>query len=440
MGQLKTINSKYIIFYTLMVLLCAPLAFMLVLPAGIMPLKGSIEEVKPPNIAINTWFNEEFQKGFEKYINQNFGFRNILVRLHNQIDFTFLNKINAREVIIGKENYLYENNYIQEYIGANFIGEEKITERINKLKLIEDTLLKLNKQIVVIIAPGKASFYPEYIPDSFLTKKKPISNYKVYSKALLNKQVPFIDFNKWFIENKNTVPFPLYGKCGIHWSKYGEYLVADSILKYIHKNCRVKVKQLYLDTIVLKDENQEGDYDIGEGLNLLFRLNTFPMAYPQFYVGQNTQVENAKVMVVSDSYYWGMYSWGMSKNVFNNGQFWYYNDQIYADTLKQAVRVFDVNLLDEVNKHQVILLVCTEGNLFKFGFNFVENLYDAFYNKDPNTSSVKNMRLAYLIKQIKSNQQQMKYCMETAAQKNETLDHVIRSLAEYLLWAENNNQ
>ena len=67
------------------------------------------------------------------------------------------------DVVIGKENYLYEKGYIDAFFGVDFIGHDSIAISAYKLKMIQDTLAKLNKTLLIILAPGKGDFFPEYI-------------------------------------------------------------------------------------------------------------------------------------------------------------------------------------------------------------------------------------------------------------------------------------
>jgi hypothetical protein len=40
------------------------------------------------------------------------------------------------------------------------------------------------------------------------------------------------------------------------------------------------------------------------------------------------------------------------------------------------LNVADINLSDEINKHDVIMLMATEANLADFGWGFIDNVYE----------------------------------------------------------------
>ena len=61
--------------------------------------------------------------------------------------------------IVGKDNYLYEESYIKAYLGDDFIGEKKIFNTAQKLKAVQDTLKSNHIDLIVVLAPGKGTFF-----------------------------------------------------------------------------------------------------------------------------------------------------------------------------------------------------------------------------------------------------------------------------------------
>lgn len=342
------------------------------------PLSGAIEVVEKPTFTFSEWKKGTYQQAYEKYMTANFGFRSTMIRINNQKMYSLFSEAKANGVIIGKENYLFEKNYLKATLGTDFIGEKAIQTQVDKLKQIQDTLQKLNKDILMIFAPGKATFFPEYMPDYCKNQQRQKTNYKSYLAAMQLAKINLVDFNRWFVEMKPTSKYPLYGKAGIHWSKYGEYLAADSLIKVVGKLTKQPMTKLVLDNIEVKNENEQGDYDIGEGMNLLFPMNTYPMAYPKFHF-QKQKSAAPKVLFVADSFYWGMFNAGFSKEVFGDGQFWFYNQEIYPDSYTSPKTVADINIQEEVEKNELVVLVCTDANLFKFAFGFIDQLHAKYF-------------------------------------------------------------
>ncbi len=243
------------------------------------------------------------------------------------------------------------------------------------MKSINDHLEAQGKSLVVMFAPGKGTFFPEYFPDSYISQKGR-TNYEAYIDAFKKYNLPCMDFNKWFLKMKPTSAHPLYPKGGIHWSKYGEMLALDSMVRYIEHASDRKLPKLVIDGYDVKDENENGDYDIGQGMNLLFRIPTYPMAYPRFHV-ENPERNTTRVLFISDSYFWGIYNYGCTINLFGNGQFWFYFNEIYGSDGVVEGLVEERKLLDEIKKFDVVVLISTDANLSSFTSGFIEKYYDA---------------------------------------------------------------
>lgn len=378
----KQTKIKKYLFGGIMILLLLPMLQASLTIFKLEPLKGAIETFEKPDFTFETWKTGEFQKNYEKYLDNNFGFRSTFIRINNQQAYSFYNEAKANGVIIGKENYLFEKNYLKAYLGTDYIGEQAIESQVFKLRKIQDTLQKLNKDLLMIFAPGKGTFFPEYMPDYCAKQKRSKTNYAGYLSAMKSQKINYLDFNQWFLYMKSKSKYPLYGKAGIHWSKYGEYLAADSIIEVIGKMRKTAMTKLVLDKLEVKKTNEQGDYDIGEGMNLFFMMDTYPMAYPTFHYEKPQNKQKApKVLVVSDSYFWGMFNAGISREVFDDGQFWFYNQEIYPDSYESPKNVGDIDIQVEVEKNEVVVLICTDANLFKFAFGFVDQLYAKYYPK-----------------------------------------------------------
>ena len=335
-------------------------------------LKGAIIKIDKKELTTYNWFSGEYQEQSEKYFNENFGFRNAFIRLNNEIGFDFFRKAKANGVIIGKNDYLFEENYIKAYYGTDFIGKDSIDQRMDRLKYVQDTLKKLNKNIILIFAAGKGSYYPEYIPDKFRVKKR-MTNYDYHLKLAKDFKINYIDFNDYFLKNKHKCKYPLYPQYGIHWSKYGMCLAADSIIRYIEKMRNIDMNNLYWKKVDIENPKDE-DYDIANGMNLIFKLKSFKMGYPQIKFENVKSKVKPNLLVVSDSYYWGMFNFGIS-NVFNKSHFWYYNKEVYPETFSKPLFTSDIDLKKEINDHDVIIIMSTQATMTDLGWGFIEKLY-----------------------------------------------------------------
>ncbi|MFC2097631.1 hypothetical protein ACFLSI_04780, partial [Bacteroidota bacterium] len=260
-----------------------------------------------------------------------------------------------------------------------------ITDKVQKLKMVQLALKNRNIDLLVVLAAGKGTFYSEFIPKKFSPKNKTISNYDVYLEELKKNMVNHIDFNQWFLEMKDTASYPLFPKCGIHWSVYGNVLAADSIIKYIQSLRKINMPEIRIEKIELPDSVRHPDDDIERGMNLLFNIPDLKMAYPSFKIIKDNNTVEPKVLTIADSYYWNMFNWGLSSNVFNHGQFWFYNKQIYPDSYEKPITVDELDFRKEIEKNDVILLMSTDALLDRFAYGFIESAFEAYYGDANNT-------------------------------------------------------
>ncbi|MEZ5083174.1 MAG: hypothetical protein R2750_06970 [Bacteroidales bacterium] len=343
-------------------------------------LNGDFEYVEKPSFSWNTWFDGSFQSAFDTWLEENIGFRNAFIRITNQVDYSLFTIPHAEGVVICKEKQLIEFDYIRAYDGGDFLGEATIDKRIRKLKFVQKHLkTAYDIDFVLVFEPGKASFYPEFIPDKYLTRDNPKTNYDYFVKSAKEYDVRFIDFNAWFKKMKGTTSYPLYPRYGTHWSEYGMSFAADSLVNYLEFIRQIDMNDVFIDSLEVQVHARKPDYDMGAALNLLFRLpESDSLAYPVWRFENNPDKPKPMVLTIADSYYWNIYNTGIPHHLFANQSFWYFGNLVYPEYWKNPTFATNLNLKEEVEKQDIILMMITERFLHKFDFALVDNLYKIY--------------------------------------------------------------
>src|SRR3989339_457376 len=310
-------GQKQILFSFLLCLICIPFLYENMEFIDFRPLAGVYSITTKPEFKIKEWFDGNYQVNYEKYIEHNLGLRNILVRIKNQIDYSFFNLSNADKVIVGKEGYLYEKNYIDAYLGNDFVGESAISDKVRKIKEVQKVLKEKNIDLVVALLPGKASFYPEYIPARFDQSKKISMNYDWILKRSYDAGINVIDLAGYLLSMKQNGQYPLIPKTGIHWSYYGMTFCADTLIKYMENLREIKLPQIEWSENEVSENPRDPDNDLGDLMNLLWDIPFPPLAYPKISFNTDGKVK-PKVLIVGDSYYWNLQNAGIIENVFAN--------------------------------------------------------------------------------------------------------------------------
>lgn len=204
-------------------------------------------------------------KDFEKYFNDNFGFRDLLIKSKNQIDYSLFRY--SKQVYIGTDYWLADKSTITSQKNAlDYLpreNEKKIQENIIKLN---QKLKEQNITLILLPIPLKYTIYPEYFmlsPDQ-INK----SGYLRFRKFFQdNPQIHFVDLYKVFTENKDQLA--LYFKTDLHWTDVGAYLASKEIVKYISQISKTNINWQYSP----KFETREMIGSESESMALLFPIS-----------------------------------------------------------------------------------------------------------------------------------------------------------------------
>lgn len=338
------------------------------------PLEGAITPAEPVWFSVKGWLSGKYQQGYETWFNENFGFRPDLVRFHNQLAYDLYHQAKANGIVFGKDGYLYELNYIRALTAEDYVGYAKLDSMTDKLKTIQDSLEKSGTTLLICLAPGKASFYPEYIPDEY-GKGADTTNNSVFSQMLIDKNINCIDYNSWFKQMKGKTPYLLYPKTGVHWSRYGSTLAIDSLIRYVEHKRHVDLPSMIMDSVVVSDSLRAPDEDIARGMNLLFRPKGLPMGYPEYHFEDTTGKAHLSMMTISDSFFWSMYDIGLAPKAFSRISFYYYYKDVYR-TGEEMQKADVETSMSDMKHHDVVVLMATECTVWGIGWGFINDAFN----------------------------------------------------------------
>ena len=364
------LNKRLFIF--MLILLAFPLVQYMYPTIRIAKLKGAIKEPKEVVLSFDNWNNGAFQDLSEEFIKAKNGLRTLWVRVYNQWNYSVNNSINPSYIIKGSHDYLYTTGYIQSYLGEDYLGDDKIDSIVRDLEVIRDTLLTKGCELLIAFAPSKAWYLPENIPSKYDLSKKKISNYEYYSESVKRSAIPHVDFNKLFMNMKDTTQYPLYPKGGIHWSIYGGIVAADSLSQFMASISSVAPIDYHIKSMELTDDCRYTDADIREAMNLFYWDGQHDvMAYPTIDFQNHTDLPKPKVISISDSYYWTFMNTKVHTRAFADGsQFWFYYKTVYGDGEKRSIE--SVDLRTAFDDKDFVLLLATEETLDRFPYGFIE--------------------------------------------------------------------
>lgn len=377
----KQVKIKIIIFIFFSIVFCIPILQILTGGHYAPQLDGFMIHATKPKLTFTSWRKTEFQAQYESWFNEEFSFRNYFVRLYDQLYFSAFRIPKAKDVIVGKHQYIYEQAYINEYFGLSFIGDSAIDREMKIAKILSDTLAKRRIKLMIVFAPGKATFFPEFLPVKYKNFTRKRTNYQCFIEKCIQYHINYLDFNSCFLKLKNKTKYPIYSNVGIHWTQYGAMLALDSLLKYIDNLMNIKLTKMVITGYDVRSKAQFTDDDLAVGMNLIFEIPHPDFAYPKIDFIEDNNTVKPTVLVIGDSYYWNMFATGLSGRFFKETGFWYYNtDANYYN--KPVVPVISLDVKKEIEKQDLIILMSTDANLYKFSWGFIENLAKAYGIKD----------------------------------------------------------
>jgi hypothetical protein len=356
----------YLIGFTLLVFL--PLFQQSFHPFKLAGLQGAFDPGKVPPLKPFRWFSGKFQQSADHYLKYNTAFNGELVRLRNQVDYSLFGNINTN-LVLGKENYLFDPNYVDAIEGTNLISDSAIGAKARVAGQTAALLHSMQIPLLVCFAPNKAAYYEEYL------KQRPVrgqrTNRSVYDSLLHTLQIPVIDFNQWFLSLKSGSPYPLVPKYGAHWSTYGAALAADSLVKKISFMLNREVVPFRITNTQISSHARFTDDDYLASLNLMQKWSSPPLAYPVLEFGTG---ERPDVLIISDSFIWNWYDLEVVQHCFAPQSVTTYYFKTLYDSGKNNLGPLPELKKQHLAGRDLIILLTSEPGLTDFGYGFFETV------------------------------------------------------------------
>ncbi len=345
-------------------------------------LKGAYVKPVCPQLSWKSFFNSELQDSLSLFIESDISNRNALVRLRNQVAFTGFHESPNKELVVGKNNFLFEKLYIEFYTQRVWFDSTWMNKRIDLLKDVIDSLKKNNVDLLIVFAPSKTSYMPENIPLKYLWNHERDNIYKTCSRMLVRNKIPFIDFNSYFISQKSKSIIEIFPRGNAHWSYYAATLAMDSIAKFMLYQLQIPLyKHKWIKTDATNKANyQEGDLAIT--LNLLKPFRDGGYVYPNLVITDSANCIRPDVAIIGDSFSWTLIFTYLPQTIFSkNFEFWDYNKKIWSPYSNDTKNIDELDYKKELLKKRVIIIV--EGGIHynDIGHGFIDKTYELFHPK-----------------------------------------------------------
>lgn len=170
-----------------------------------------------PVFYFDDFLKGRFSKDYERYINDQFVFRDTWIDLKSRSEY-LLGKIENNNIIYGKDNFLFEK--------YEKVDEENLAKNIDS---VLGFIKKIpNNNVNFMIIPSSYTIYKDYLPYGINLVDQEFYINDIYNYLNNYNNIKTISLIDMFNENKDKY---IYYKTDHHWTSFGSYLAYSEFVK-----------------------------------------------------------------------------------------------------------------------------------------------------------------------------------------------------------------
>ena len=155
---------------------------------------------------------------YEAYFNDNFGFRNALIRRYNKLLKRYFGR-KSTKVTLGEGKWLFSSKIIPDYLGYASTRKEDLERWRLVLEGKRAWLAEKGICYIFVVPPNKAIIYSEYLPEKIALRKGQTRLESLLAYMKDNSDVPVLDLTPALLEEKKLRQ--VYFSGDSHWNAYG---------------------------------------------------------------------------------------------------------------------------------------------------------------------------------------------------------------------------
>jgi len=211
-----------------------------------------------------------FPDQYESYFNDHFGFRNLFIQLNNRLRLDIFDVSGSPKVVAGNDGWLYYTGeqVIDDYRGVNHFTPENLRQWQEVLETKQRWLASQGIDYLFLVAPNKASVYPEYLPEGILrvNNSSPLDQLVTYLNQ--HSKVKVLDLREPLREQKKKGL--LFHHTDTHWTSLGAFFAYERISDQLVSSFS-QVKPISLDDLNINIQMRNGG-DLAKMLGLQIKL------------------------------------------------------------------------------------------------------------------------------------------------------------------------
>lgn len=176
-----------------------------------------------------------FPSQFEKYYNDNFGYREKLIRRYNREMQKRFGKTAVSTIMNGQNGWYYYsvNSTIEDYQGLDLFSQKQLESIKVGLEAKSKALNDIGVKYIFLVPPNKQTIYPEHLPDHFKNVKGQTRFEQLMGYMDENSTFKIMDLRKPLMETKKD--YPVYFKTDTHWNDDGGFVAYKVIMHQLRE-------------------------------------------------------------------------------------------------------------------------------------------------------------------------------------------------------------
>ena len=171
--------------------------------------------------------SDKFMSDFEAYVNDNFGFRKLFIRMNNFFDLRLLKTSTNKRVILGDADFLFGLPDWDTFVNFQTKHTDKqVMEAAARVRALQDRLKSRGVEFLFVMAPNKGAVYKEHIRQKGYLLNQ-VSEGERWTRALAEAGVNQINMMPEILEAKKERL--IYYKGDHHWNKYAGLIATTRI-------------------------------------------------------------------------------------------------------------------------------------------------------------------------------------------------------------------
>ena len=234
-------------------------------------LSGVTLTTDQPELSWSGIWTGEYQSQSNTHYEETFEGRNLLIKLRSQLLYSVFNESPNENVVIGKDQYLYDPAYILQELSAedHVATDEYFADLKSRLLAFQQLLSEKGKELYIFVTPNKAYYEKEEIPWNYrMLETDEVNNITRLRAMLETTDLHYLIARDYIDAERETMDVPVFYSTGIHWSRPWGARSAMALYDVMRQNSRFELSDIALETYPYSGEIEWPDADLYQSLNL----------------------------------------------------------------------------------------------------------------------------------------------------------------------------